>query len=124
MVESSDTIPLDEEVKTPRESDVLEEVDIYTQEKPTQDIFTDDIEFEFSCRNPQDRGGHIEYEVRGRDEHGLFECNRRFNDFFALHEQLLTLPFPFVEGLIQKNERRRDADFIEGSNDIGHVYEI
>ena len=35
MVESSDTIPLDEEVKTPRESDVLEEVDIYTQEKPT-----------------------------------------------------------------------------------------
>ena len=52
MVESGDTIPLDEEVKTPQESDVLEEVDIYTQEKPTQDIFTDDIEFEFSCRNP------------------------------------------------------------------------
>ena len=45
-------------------------------------------------------------------------------EFFALHEQLLTLPFPFVEGLIRKNERRRDADFIEGSNDIGHVYEI
>ena len=114
MVESSDTIPLDEEVKTPRESDVLEDVDIYTQEKPTQDIFTDDIEFEFSCRNPQDRGGHIEYEVRGRDEQGLFECNRRFNDFFALHEQLTKRwPGCLIPPIPAKKLSNKDLIFIQ-----------
>ena len=90
MVESGDTIPLDEEQKTPRDGEGLDEVDIYAEnlKEPQQDIFTDDIEFEFSCRNPQDLSGHIVYEVRGRDEQGLFECKRRFNEFYVLHEQL------------------------------------
>lgn len=89
MVESGDTIPLDEEQKTPRDGEGLEEVDIYAENsKPQQDIFTDDIEFEFSCRNPQDLNGHIVYEVRGRDDQGLFDCKRRFNEFYVLHEQL------------------------------------
>ena len=53
----------------------------------------DELATEFTVRNPQDQGGHIVYEVKGRDNQGVFECQRRYNEFFVLHE-LLTKRWP------------------------------
>ena len=89
MVEATeDTIPLDEESKGGKgDGDMIEDPAIYMQNETKQgDLFTDEIAFEFSVRNPQDFNGHIVYEVKGRDDQGIFECKRRYNEFFILHE--------------------------------------
>jgi sorting nexin-1/2/sorting nexin-4 len=81
-------ISLDEEAKGGAE-EMEADADLYQQtDKQGGDLFTDELAFDFSVRNPQDFGGHIVYEVKGRDDQGLFECKRRFNEFFLLHEQL------------------------------------
>lgn len=46
-------------------------------------------EAEFICNNPQNRGGHIVYTCKGADEQGLWEGERRFNEFYKLHEKLI-----------------------------------
>lgn len=43
-----------------------------------------DIEYDFSVANPQDVGGNIHYEVKGRDKQGVWEGKRRYNEFFIL----------------------------------------
>ena len=47
-----------------------------------------DAEFNYSVKNPHDNGGHIAYDVKGKDRSGAWECNRRYNEFFLLHEIL------------------------------------
>lgn len=47
-----------------------------------------DIEYDFSVANPQDVGGSIHYEVKGRDKQGVWEGKRRYNEFFILQETL------------------------------------
>ena len=86
MVEATeDMIPLDEESKG--QGDMVDDPAIYMQNESVKpDLFTDEIAFEFSVRNPQDFNGHIVYEVKGRDDQGIFECKRRYNEFFILHE--------------------------------------
>ena len=90
MVESAYT---EEEYKggSPSKGDKGEEAgeisEMYTNNKAS-DMFTDDYTIKFTVRNPHDYHGHIVYEVEGEDEKGTFNVNRRYNDFFALHEQL------------------------------------
>ena len=54
MVEATeDTIPLDEESKgNPRDSEMLDDPEIYMQNEKQSDIFMDELAFEFSVRNP------------------------------------------------------------------------
>jgi len=52
------------------------------------DLMNEGIEGEFQCSNPQPRGGHIVYTCKGSDAQGLWEGERRFNEFFKLHEKL------------------------------------
>lgn len=52
------------------------------------DVFAEEQYFDFSVRDPQDFGGHIVYNVKGRDHQGLWECKRRYNEFFLLQEAL------------------------------------
>ena len=60
--------------------------------------FTTDVEF--WVKNPQDNGGHVTYEVRGRDEIGIWEVKRRYNCFYYLREVLCkrfpAIPIPLV----------------------------
>ena len=64
------------------------------------DVLTSDSEANFSVSNPHDNGGHIVYEVSGRDSQGLWEGKRRFNEFFCLFEALQQrwpgIPIPFI----------------------------
>jgi sorting nexin-1/2 len=59
------------------------------------EVSMNDAEFNYSVKNPQDNGGHIAYEVRGKDRQGSWECKRRFNEFFLLHE-ILQKRFPGI----------------------------
>ena len=57
-------------------------------------------EFEFYVRNPQDNGGHIAYDTKGKDRQGSWEGKRRYNDFYNLWETLCKrfpgIPIPIV----------------------------
>jgi len=48
----------------------------------------DDLNLDFMVGNPEDRGGHIQYYVKGKDRLGEWEGQRRYNHFFFLHEIL------------------------------------
>ena len=43
---------------------------------------------EFTVRDPQDANGHIVYVCKGIDLQGPWECMRRYNEFFTLHDAL------------------------------------
>lgn len=59
------------------------------------DVLMNDLEYDFSVSNPQDMGGSIFYEVKGKDRQGPWEGKRRYNEFFVLQETL-TRRFPGV----------------------------
>jgi|LauGreDrversion4_2_1035121.scaffolds.fasta_scaffold397382_3 hypothetical protein len=75
-----------------RDDEQMNDPTVYEQENQN---LANDYEFEFSVKNPQDNGGHITYDVRGRDRTGQFECKRRYNDFFTLWE-VMTKRFPGI----------------------------
>lgn len=65
---------------------------VYEKESEVQ---MNDYEMEFSVKNPQDNGGHISYDVRGKDRQGVWEGKRRYSDFYTLWE-VLCRRFPGV----------------------------
>ncbi len=79
------------------------------------EIAMNDFEFNFSVKNPQDNGGHITYDTRGRDRQGPWEAKRRYNDFFELHEMLTKrfpgIPIPIVPP--KKAIGNKDLTFIQ-----------
>jgi PX domain len=50
--------------------------------------FEDDLNMEFVVNNPDDRNGHIEYYVKGKDRLGEWNGQRRYTHFYLLHEVL------------------------------------
>jgi sorting nexin-1/2 len=48
-----------------------------------------DNEYDFIVKNPQDNGGHITYDVKGKDSQGVWEGKRRYSDFDALYTTLM-----------------------------------
>ena len=83
--------------------------------KNETDLLIDEFAMEFSVRNPQDQGGHIVYEVKGRDKLGQWECKRRYNEFHVLHEVLVkrfpSIPVPQVPP--KKSIGNKDLVFIQ-----------
>lgn len=61
------------------------DANVYEQ---SNDLMNEGNESEFSCFNPQSRSGHIVYSCKGSDAQGLWEGERRYNEFFKLHEKL------------------------------------
>ena len=57
--------------------------------KGQSDILDEMSALEFTVRDPHDFGGHIVYNVTGKDLQGVFECKRRYNEFFVLHDALV-----------------------------------
>jgi len=70
----------------------MTDASVYNKEN---DVLLNDYEQAFSVKNPQDNGGHITYDTRGRDRAGEFEVKRRYNDFYTLWE-ILTKRFPGI----------------------------
>jgi hypothetical protein len=52
------------------------------------DLMDESSEQTFSCNNPQNKGGHIVYKCKGSDSQGMWEGDRRYNEFYKLHEKL------------------------------------
>ena len=77
----------------------LEEVNPSVFEKDNE-MSMNDAEFNYSVKNPHDNGGHIVYDVKGKDRSGPWDCKRRYNEFFLLHEILQKrfpgIPIPLV----------------------------
>ena len=48
----------------------------------------DELNMDFMVGNPEERGGHIQYYVKGKDRLGEWDGQRRYNHFFFLHEIL------------------------------------
>ena len=78
---------------------LIEDPEVYSaQENNRDDMFSDSNTVQFTVRDPHDSNGHIVYVVKGVDLQGEWECQRRFNEFFVLHETLskrwpgITLP--------------------------------
>ena len=59
------------------------------------ELMEESIEQEFQCINPQNKSGHIAYTCKGSDSTGVWEGERRFNEFFKLH-QLLEQKWPGI----------------------------
>jgi hypothetical protein len=78
--EASDAIGL--------ESMAIEDPNVYAAQDKKNDLFTDETVVNFSVRDPQDFGGHIVYVVKGVDLQGEWECKRRYNEFYILHDAL------------------------------------
>jgi hypothetical protein len=81
--------------------------------KASSDAETEDEAF-FSVSDPVNTG-HINYTVRGKDEDGEFEGQRRYNDFFHLRNALVNRwPGTFVPAIPSKKAvGNKDDKYIE-----------
>ena len=78
-----------------------EEVDITADLLDSQpSLLMNDIEYDFSVKTPTDAGGHIVYEVKGKDSQGNWEGKRRYSEFDALYTCLIKrwpgVPIPML----------------------------
>jgi hypothetical protein len=52
------------------------------------DLMDESSEQSFSCTHPQNKSGHIVYKCKGSDSQGIWEGDRRYNEFYKLQEKL------------------------------------
>ena len=90
MVEGNNTGEYIEQSQEAEE--VMNDQEIFKQDSA---VLMNDVEYEFSVRNPHDAGGNIVYDCKGKDKQGVWEGKRRYNEFHLLHETL-TNRFPGV----------------------------
>ena len=67
---------------------MIEDPAVYAQEDNKNELGFDQSAVEFTVRDPQDFNGHIVYVCKGVDLQGPWECMRRYNEFFTLHDAL------------------------------------
>ena len=54
-------------------------------DKEYQPVSLEDENLEYSVTSPVMHSGHIVYNVRGSDNKGVWEGNRRYSEFYILH---------------------------------------
>lgn len=78
-------------------------------------LLMNDIEYDFSVKNPQDFGGHIVYDVKGKDKQGPWEGKRRYSEFFELYSALVKrwpgVPIPGIPP--KKAIGNKDLTFVQ-----------
>jgi len=103
----------DTEEKKAGAKDGEEEID-YTAFQQDNEITTENDESKFVVTNPQTVSGHIVYTCKGVDSQGEWEGNRRYNEFFKLHEILEQhfpgIPLPSIPP--KKSIGNKDVKFI------------
>ena len=74
----------------------------------------DEVTAQFSVRDPVNSGGKVVYKISGVDSEGSFSGERRYNEFFLLHESLTKrwpcIPIPAIPP--KKNFGNKDLIFI------------
>ena len=100
-----------EEKKAGQEGD--EDID-YTAFQQENVVSNESDESKFQVTNPQTVSGHIVYTCRGVDSEGQWEGNRRYNEFYKLHEileqQYPGIPLPAIPP--KKSIGNKDVKFI------------
>ena len=56
--------------------------------KESNVVAEDEAELEFKVINPQTKSSHISYTCKGTDSQGSWEGERRYSEFFKMHEKL------------------------------------
>lgn len=86
---------MSEEEKVAAVDDNMDNVDVDDVANLDDNIFDqknelidDSSEKSFQCTHPQNKGGHIVYKCQGSDAQGMWEGDRRYNEFHKLHEKL------------------------------------
>jgi hypothetical protein len=69
------------------EADIAENLDemVFSQ---NQDLLEEVSEKDFSCSKPKMHNSHIIYYCKGIDKNGAWVGDRRYNEFYKLHEKL------------------------------------
>jgi hypothetical protein len=75
--------PVEEESKAVTD-DVPEKIPV----KNKRAFKIDEHNTHFTVRNPMMSNGHIVYQMAGKDKQGKFEGQRRFNEFYQLHQTI------------------------------------
>ena len=100
-----------EEIQEDAEDKILNDAKIYDPQADS----ADDASAEFTVRDPASTSGTTLYKITGRDRDGLFEGQRRYNEFYLLHESLIKrwpcIPIPAIPP--KKNFGNKDLIFIQ-----------
>lgn len=77
------------------------------------ELIEESVEANFTCTHPQNKSGHIVYKCKGSDKQGLWEGERRYNEFYKLYEKLEArwpgVPLPMLP---PKKFSNKDIKFI------------
>ena len=80
-----------------------------------QALELDEVSAAFTVRDPVNTSGTILYKITGKDKEGIFEGQRRYNEFYLLHEALTkrwpSIPIPSIPP--KKNFGNKDLIFIQ-----------
>lgn len=86
---------------------MLNELGVLTEGKAPEENLTDEeerIARTFAVVNPQKVGSTVKYTVQGQDASGTFEVARRYNEFYALREALVSRwPGCYVPAIPEKS---------------------
>lgn len=100
------------EVQEDADDKILSDAKIFD---PQNESLADESLAEFTVRDPVNTSGTVLYKITGRDKEGLFEGQRRYNEFFLLHETLRKrwpcIPIPCIPP--KKNFGNKDLIFIQ-----------
>lgn len=66
----------------------IEDPNVYAAQEQGRDLFSEQAVAQFTVRDPENFQGHIVYTVKGSDLQGEWECKRRYNEFYKLHDAL------------------------------------
>ena len=109
-----------EEEKAPATESKMEDVDMEEDANVDEAVFNqgndlidESHEANFTCTHPQNKNSHIYYKCKGSDNKGLWEGDRRYNEFFKLYEKLEArwpgVPLPMLP---PKKFNNKDIKFI------------
>ena len=97
----------------PDDASKLDE-NLFKEQDNQNNVIETSAEKGFQCINPKNKGGHIVYECKGVDSQGIWEGERRYNEFFKLHSVLQArwpgVPIPTLPP--KKTIGNKDTKFI------------
>ena len=63
---------------------------LFKEQQNDNNVIETSAEQEFQCTHPKSKGGHIVYQCKGVDNMGNWDGERRYSEFFKLHQVLST----------------------------------
>ena len=87
--EDAPTEVIDEKNVDPDDASKLDE-NLFKEQQNDNNVIETSAEQEFQCTHPKSKGGHIVYQCKGVDNMGNWDGERRYSEFYKLHQVLST----------------------------------